>query len=101
MEVVDELVNIGSKLKKLRLEKALTQSQVAQRIGVTTAMVSSYELGSRLPSYEKLIKLAALYDVSTDYLLGLVTPKIPGMDQLTDHQLNILQEIVEQFIARE
>ena len=54
---------LGDKLKSLRKKKSLTQVQVAERIG--------YEVSGRSPSYDILIKLARLYGVSTDYLLGL------------------------------
>lgn len=65
------MVDIGNKLKALRLEHNLTQKQVAHRIGVAISAVSSYESGTRYPSYDSLIKLAHLFHTSTDHLLGL------------------------------
>jgi len=65
------MVNLGARLKALRFEKHMTQNEISQRVGVSKAMISSYELEQRSPSYEVLIKLAALFNVSTDYLLGV------------------------------
>lgn len=58
------LVNMGEKLKTLRTEMGLIQTQVANRVGVVVSAVSAYESGMRYPSYKVLIKLAALYHVS-------------------------------------
>ena len=59
------------KLKQLRVEKNLTQEQVAKVIGVTKSCYSNYEQGLREPSLEIFIKLCKFFDVSADYLLGL------------------------------
>ena len=46
---------MGEKLKSLRIEKKLTQKQVADRIGLAISAVSSYESGTRYPSYDVLV----------------------------------------------
>ena len=56
-----QLVNMGEKLYSLRIEKKLTQKQLAARIGLAISAVSSYESGSRYPSFETLIKLARIF----------------------------------------
>lgn len=63
------MVEFSQRLKQLRKEKHLTQAQVAERIGVTASMVSSYETDIRLPSYEVLVKIATLFGVTVDYML--------------------------------
>lgn len=65
------MVELGVRLKELRRERNWTQGQVAERIGVTPSVISAYEIGIRLPSYEALLKLVRLYGVSADYLLGI------------------------------
>lgn len=64
---------MGEKLRSLRIENKLTQKQVADRIGLAISAVSSYESGTRYPSYDALIKLSKMFHVSTDYLLGLTS----------------------------
>lgn len=71
------MIYLGYRLKSLRLEHSLTRGQVAIRVGMSISSVSSYELGYRNPSYKVLRKLATLYHVSTDYLLGLTNEKTP------------------------
>ena len=88
------MVNLGTRLKALRIEKQLTQTEVAKRIGVSKAMISSYELEQRSPSYDILIKLATFFNVSTDYLLGLEKPSIDYVG-LSDREIRVVMNIIE------
>ncbi len=56
--------------RELRLEKNLTQSEIAAKLNMTQTTISSWEKGKREPTMDGLLNIAALYDVSTDYLLG-------------------------------
>ena len=47
----------------------MTQAQLAQKLGLTKSVISAYETGIRQPSYDILIHIAGIFDVSTDYLL--------------------------------
>lgn len=57
-------------LKKLRLQKNLTQLQVQMHTGIEQALLSKYESGKRIPPTETLIILADYYNVSMDYIMG-------------------------------
>lgn len=58
------------KLKELREQKKLTQSQVGDYIGAKKSAISLWESGKRQPDKDTLIRLATLFDVTVDYLLG-------------------------------
>lgn len=58
------------KLKELRKENHLTQNDVAKVLNVNQRTYSGYELGLSEPNIQSLIKLAELYHVSLDELLG-------------------------------
>lgn len=88
-------MNIGDKLKALRIEKKMTQKQVADRIGLAISAVSSYESGSRYPSYDVLLKLARIFHVSTDYLLGVTETRNIDVTGLTDHEINTISQFVD------
>lgn len=61
----------NSRLKELRLERNLSQAQLANELQVSQRSVSSWETGFRRPDFETLIALAKYFDVTTDYLLGV------------------------------
>ncbi len=60
----------GERLKKLRKEKKLTQTELGSKINVTKVSISGYESGNRSPDTDTLQRLADFFEVSTDYLLG-------------------------------
>ena len=62
--------SLGNRLKQLRQNNRLRQDQVASLVGVNKNTMCSYENDVRQPSYEILVRLATIYRVSTDYLLG-------------------------------
>ena len=58
------------RFKEARLQAGLTTVQLAQKMGVTQAAVSHWDAGKKVPGTETLCKLADLYGVTIDYLLG-------------------------------
>ncbi|MFR5876651.1 MAG: helix-turn-helix domain-containing protein [Eubacterium sp.] len=60
-----------TKLRDLRIDKDITQTQLAKILGVKQAAISKYELGLREYKIEDLIKLCKFYNVSADYILDL------------------------------
>lgn len=91
------MVNMGEKLRSLRIENKLTQKQVADRIGLAISAVSSYESGTRYPSYEALIKLSKMFHVSTDYLLGLTSKRDIDVTGLDDAEIELLSQLVDKL----
>ena len=57
-------------LKELRLQYGFTQKEVANKIGVKYQSYQNYERGLTLPTLINFVKLADLFDVSLDFLLG-------------------------------
>lgn len=62
---------VGKRLKECRLACKLTQRQVAQKLGIAQPVYQRYEAGVYECSYEQIVALCALFDVSADYLLGI------------------------------
>ena len=60
-----------NRLKLLREERKLTQTEVAAFLGVGRNTLSRYETGERAPDTDTVARLAGYFDVTTDYLLGL------------------------------
>lgn len=62
---------IGKSLKELRKQHSETQTEMAERLGVTQRTIANWEAGDRNPDLEMLAKISSKYEVTTDYLLGL------------------------------
>ena len=65
-----DLKNLGVRLSELRKKSGLNQRQAAEKLGISPAPLSAYELGKKLPPLETLAAMAELYDVSLDFLCG-------------------------------
>ena len=61
---------LAERLKECRKEKGYTQGQVAIYCDITEKTYQNYELMTREPKIEILMRIADLYDVSIDYLVG-------------------------------
>lgn len=58
------------RLKQLRLDAGLTQSELSKILKISASAIGMYEQGRREPDYDTLMKMATYFNVSTDYLIG-------------------------------
>ena len=88
------MVDFGRKLKELRIQAGLSQKQLAEQVKVTKSVISYYELQERYPSPEILIKLANIFHVSTDFLLGIVKQQTLDISGLDEEDIRLLQHTI-------
>lgn len=67
---------LSQRLKECRKEKGYTQGQVAIYCDITEKAYQNYELMTREPKLEILIRIADLFEVSLDYLVGRTNSKM-------------------------
>ncbi len=89
------MVDFGNALKTLRLRDNMTQAQLAQKLSLTKSVISAYETGLRLPSYDVLIQIAQIFNVSTDYLLGLERKHDLDLSGLTQSEIDALLNLIK------
>lgn len=68
-----DLDNLGKKLKEVRLEKELSQEEVASKLFVSRQAVSRWETGKSIPDYPTLVSICELYNISLDNLFNIKT----------------------------
>ena len=71
---------LSATLKEKRLDAGLTQVEVAKALGISSRAYQHYEMGSREPNIATLVRLADLFNVSLDSLIGREFPKNSLMD---------------------
>lgn len=102
--------SIGSKLKTLRKSQKLTQQAVADKIGITRATISNYEISRRTPHLKDLQKLAEFYGVGLDYfgvstvdetleLLGRAKEVFESENVSKEKKDEIYKEIMKLYLA--
>jgi transcriptional regulator with XRE-family HTH domain len=103
---------LPDQIKNLRKEHGWSQADLATRVGGDAGQISRYENGKITPSVEAVIRLAEIFDVSTDYLLLDNVPRRPyrapadplldrltDLDTLTDADRAALLHILDSLIA--
>lgn len=64
-------MNIGEKIKYLRLNNKITSKELSKILDISASALSLYENGMRQPKLELIVKISELFNVSTDFLLGV------------------------------
>lgn len=90
-------MDFGKRLKALRTQAGMTQLQLSKHIGVTKSVISFYELQERAPSPEVLVKLASVFRVSTDYLLGLDKHETLDISGISETDVALLRALAERL----
>jgi transcriptional regulator with XRE-family HTH domain len=93
-------MDIHKRIKQLRLEREWKQSELAEKLGLQQKQISAYERGASKPSTEALIKLATIFNVSLDYLVGNLHGYNPNL-KVKDKELLRYFEILDQYDEKE
>ena len=76
----------GSRLKKL--------------VGVNKTAIHYYENDMRQPPYETLIRLASIFNVTTDYLLGCEKKNVIDVSGLTTAEMSLIRSLVDNMVQK-
>ena len=106
----------SERLTALREEKGWSKTHVAKQLGMSSMQTyANWEYGRTEPDFENITKIANLFDVTTDYLLGRLSPKsniqkpltvkealgtIMSYDgkEVTDHDRKVMEEMMEAYL---
>lgn len=88
---------LAKRLKELREERGYFQKFVADKLGIRSNTLSGYENGTRMPDPAMLTKIADLYNVSADYLLGRTS--VRNLEDIAAHRSDdILDSLPEEAL---
>ena len=85
---------IADRIKALREQKGLTQSELAKQLGITRSSVNAWEMGISVPSTQYLVALTNIFKVSSDYLLGLGRSASVSVEGLTEKDIQLVHSLV-------
>ena len=88
---------LAERLIEMRTSKGLTQQALADRLGISKSSVHSWETTRAQPSLLCLMKIAYLYNVSVDYILGINNDRTINASKLTDKQIKTLLDIIDDY----
>lgn len=85
---------IADKIKALREAKGFTQSDLAKQLGITRSSVNAWEQGISVPSTQYVVELSRVFNISTDYLLGVEESASMDISGLTEEDVHLVHQIV-------
>lgn len=92
-----ELFSFAERIKTLRENSGLTQTEIARQLGISRSGVNAWEMGLSVPSTQYIVELARNFGVSTDYLLGMSETSTISVKGLSHKQVAALLNIIECF----
>lgn len=94
------MFDFGLQIKELREQHKMSQEQLGRRIDRSKSVISSYENNIKIPPLDILTKIAVIFNVSLDYLVGIDKTEMVSINGLTEQQKQLLQTIVFEFKDR-
>lgn len=88
------------KIKMLREKSGMTQAELSRKLGITRSGVNAWEMGLSIPSTQYVVELALLFNVSTDYLLGLSSTATVSVAGLQDREVATIVELIDCLKSR-
>ncbi len=85
---------VADRIKILREQQNMTQTQLAKHLGITRSSVNAWEMGISVPSTQYVVELANIFKVSTDYILGVNSTSTVNVAGLTDSDIELVQSII-------
>ena len=85
---------VADRIKRLREQYGITQSELAKQLGITRSSVNAWEMGISSPSTQYIVELASIFDVSTDFLLGVENTVSINVSGLSDKDIELINRIV-------
>lgn len=88
---------LSEKIYELRIAFGWTQVQLARKLNITKQTVSNWENDNIQPSIDMLIKLSKVFNVSTDYLLGLTPTNSINVDGLPTEFVSHIIQLIDDY----
>ena len=88
---------ISEKIKELREQAGLSQSQLAKQLDVTRSSVNAWEMGLSTPTTQYIVALTKLFHVSADYILGIDSGRAISLQGYTEEEISLIVNLLHYF----
>lgn len=91
------MFDFGMRIQQLRISHNMSQEALGKKLGRSKSVVCGYENNLRVPPLDVLTNIAAIFNVSLDYLVGLDKSEMISIEGLSDAQKIVIYSLVAEF----
>lgn len=91
---------LSDRIKQLREQAGLSQSELARRLDVTRSSVNAWEMGLSAPTTQYIVAMTKIFHVSADFLLGLSAQRCLVLDGYTSEEIELLYQLAAYFDSK-
>ena len=88
------MIVMADRIRYLREQAKMTQAELARQLDITRSSVNAWEMGISVPSTQYIIKLASIFKISTDYLLGVNSTATVDVANLTEQDIQLVHALI-------
>lgn len=99
MTLLEKKAALGKAIDDLRISNNHSVAEFSKEIGVPIGTIKKWQSGDNTPNIFTLEKIADVYCLVVDYLLGRKTNDVLRMDQLTEEEKHIIRSLAQYFIS--
>lgn len=88
------IYNIADRIRFLREQCGMTQTDLANRLGISRSAVNSWEMSLSSPSISNVIEMSKLFNVSTDYILSIEEKVFVDISDLSTEHKEIILKLI-------
>jgi len=91
------MFDFGMRIQQLRMARNMSQEALGKRLERSKSVICGYENNLRIPPLDVLTKLAVIFNVSLDYLVGIDKNEMVSVEGLSNEQKKIIYDMVSEF----
>lgn len=87
------VISTADRIKKLRELRGMSQAKLAKQLNITRSSVNAWEMGVSIPSTQKIVELALLFNTTTDFILGFEGGFSLNLESFTEREIALIYQL--------
>ena len=89
------ILNVADRIRYLREKNDMTQTDLANKLGISRSAVNSWEMSLSSPSITNVIEMSRIFNVTTDYILSITNKLMIDISELGNEERQVVIKLVE------
>ncbi|MBQ7353457.1 MAG: helix-turn-helix transcriptional regulator [Clostridia bacterium] len=94
------ILNVADRIRYLREKNEMTQTDLANKLGISRSAVNFWEMSLSSPSINNVIEMSRIFNVTTDYILSTSSKLLVDISELGNEEKQVILKLVECLKAK-